>query len=97
MSQKFPLKTSSIPWRVVDGRAVIVQPRAGSVHELNEVGTWLWSAADGRRSFVEIADDLCEEFELDSASDATRDLEDFYSRLSELGLMTIQDAVHVDT
>lgn len=49
--------------RIVDGQAVVVEPRSGMVNVLNEVGARMWELADGSRTASEIIDLLVEEFD----------------------------------
>ena len=60
----------------MDGRAVILYPRKGAVHELNRAATCLWKAADGSRSVEELALVLEENFEI-SAEEAREDVTQF--------------------
>ncbi len=75
-----------MPWREIDGRAVIVQPRTGAVHELNAVGTFLWKQADGRRSLDELALAVSDTFEVEPAS-ARADAAEFFRSLADQGLL----------
>ena len=53
--------------RIVDGQAVIVEPRSGMVNVLNEVGARMWELADGSRTAAAIIDRLIEEFDAEPA------------------------------
>ncbi|MCM2279394.1 MAG: PqqD family protein [Oligoflexia bacterium] len=83
---RVPNRSSHTPWRRIDGRAVIVQPIAGRVHELNPVGTRLWENADGKRTLAEIAAEISGEFAT-PAEEAFGDAAEFYSELEKLGLI----------
>ncbi len=65
---------------------VLVDPDKVLVHELNEVGTFLWSLVDGARSADQMAQALTEEFEV-SHDEALGDVENFLKRLAQLGLI----------
>lgn len=81
-----PSRKQRLPWREIDGRAVVVQPIVGQVHELNGVGTFLWKQADGSRSLTEIIHALTEAFEID-AREAESDVQEFYQTLEKNGLI----------
>jgi hypothetical protein len=82
-----PTRKERLPWREVDGRAVIVQPAQGEVHELNPVGTFLWKSADGTIGVNEIAARLAERFEV-APEQAAADAREFYAGLEARGLIT---------
>ncbi len=68
---------------------MVINPKRGEVHELDEVGTFLWKSADGSRSVEDIATSLAGEFEGDLSS-ALSDTREFYSALEALGLIQCQ-------
>jgi hypothetical protein len=51
--------------RKVGGEMVILSADDSSLFVLNEVGTAIWEAADGRTSIDAIAEGVCREFEVD--------------------------------
>lgn len=81
-----PIRTQNLPWRQIDGRAVIVQPARGRVHDLNPTATLLWERADGKASLDEIARAMSENFEVEFA-EARADAREFYSALEGHGLI----------
>lgn len=104
VSSLIPVRAARLPWRVIDGRAVIVQPGAGKVHELNPVATFLWELADGGLQLGEIARKILDRFEIhgDSASqqaeriaemmkEVQEDAIEFYLGLEDLGLLEWKD------
>lgn len=84
-----PRHIALLPWREIDGRSVVMNPKRGEVHELDEVATFLWKQADGTRSVEDIAQTLAAEFEVD-ASVALSDAQEFFSSLEALGLIQCQ-------
>ncbi len=82
-----PTQSSLLPWREIDGRAVIIQPRQGEVHELDTVGTFIWTRVNGSRSVAEIASELMESFEVD-LSQAETDVREFLAVLAGKDLIT---------
>lgn len=71
-------------------QVVLVDPDKVLVHELNEVGTFLWSLVDGSRSPDQMAQALTEEFEV-TYEEALGDVENFLNRLAQLGLVKAED------
>lgn len=95
-SLMYPKRTEKLPWREIDGRAVVIQPGAGKVHDLNEVGALLWTLADGSRTFDQIIDTVVERFDIQPAQ-ARMDAREFYEGLEELGLVKIEADPRVDS
>lgn len=88
---KTPIRTERLPWRQIDGRAVVIQPSAGKVHELNPAGTLLWSRADGTRSVEALASELAQEYGI-SAELARADAVEFFRSMETLGLLSMVPA-----
>jgi hypothetical protein len=58
---------------------------------LNEVATVIWQAADGQTPLSDIvASKICPEFDVDP-SQASRDVEQFVSELSQHGILLVSD------
>ena len=91
MADRYPLQNPLAAWRVYDGEAVIVSPQDSTLHTLNEVGTLVWEAADGRTPVAAIVARLCSQYDV-ATPDAERDVEAFVERLRERGLITLLDA-----
>ena len=75
-------------WRAIDDRAVIIDSNAAQVHDLDEVGSFLWFAADGQANLAEIASSLTEEFEVDF-EEALTDAREFFETLEKKGLVSL--------
>ncbi|MFQ6132187.1 MAG: PqqD family protein [Armatimonadota bacterium] len=84
-----PAHSSETASRVIDGEATLVLPRENTVHILNPVGTRIWELADGRRTLADIADSLCEEFEVDRRQ-AEEDLQAFVQELAGKGMLELR-------
>lgn len=91
MAERYPLQNPLAAWRVYDGEAVIVSPEDSTLHTLNEVGTLVWEAADGRTPLAAIVASVCARYDVD-APGAERDVETFIERLRAQGLVTVLDA-----
>lgn len=50
--------------RVIDGQAVVITPHDAVLHTLNEVGTFIWARADGRKTVHAVLADVVEEFDV---------------------------------
>jgi len=76
--------------RKVGGEMVILSAEDSSMFLLNEVGTAIWEAADGRRSIQAIADVLCAEYDVDRAT-ALADVTEFVESLAAAGILSVAD------
>jgi hypothetical protein len=84
-----PKQTQNLPWRAIGDRCVVINPGRGEVHELDEIGSFLWRAADGTRSVEQIGEELGTSFDVDPAQ-AAGDIREFFGQLESLGLLTCQ-------
>jgi|ERR1051326_342821 hypothetical protein len=91
MSDRYPAHDPRTAWRVYDGQAVLVSPHDSTLHTLNEVGTVIWAAADGRTSARAIAARVSERFDVDAVT-AERDTVMFIDELERRGLLAVRDA-----
>jgi hypothetical protein len=73
--------------RVVEGRAVVVVIDSQALHTLNDVGTYVWSRADGR-SLAAIVDELVDEYEVEPQR-ATEDVVHFAEELVRVGALDV--------
>ena len=80
--------------RKVGGEMVILSAEDSSLFLLNEVGTAIWEAADGRRSIQAIADALCAEYDVDRAA-ALADVTEFIEALAAAGIVSLSDEAAV--
>ena len=86
----FAVRGSKLAARRVGGEMVILSAEDSSLFVLNESGTRIWEAADGRRSTEEIANALCAEYEID-ADTARRDVDEFVRALEAAGVLSTFD------
>jgi hypothetical protein len=93
MPERYPRQNRRSAWRVYDGRAVIVSPEDSRLHSLNEVGTCIWEAADGRTSVEDIAARLVGAFEV-TPERARADADAFLDELARRGLVTMANTPH---
>ena len=83
----FVARADRLAARKVGGEMVILSADDSSLLVLNEVGTAIWEAADGRTSVEAIADAVCEQYDVDPA-EARRDVDAFVEALAEAGVVT---------
>jgi hypothetical protein len=76
--------------RKVGGEMVILSADDSSLFVLNEVGTVIWEAADGRTPIQDIASAVCEQYHVD-AGVALRDVEEFVRTLTAAGVVSTSD------
>lgn len=87
---KHPQQDPRIASRVLAGEAVVVTPHDSLLHQLDEVGTFLWERATGERPLSALVDELCESYEVDRET-AERDAEEFVQALVERGMLVLKD------
>jgi hypothetical protein len=76
--------------RQVGGEMVILSADDSSLFVLNEVGTLIWEAADGRTTLEGIAGGVCREFDVD-AETAQRDVAEFVRALAAAGVVSMSE------
>ncbi|HSB67778.1 MAG TPA: PqqD family protein [Candidatus Methylomirabilis sp.] len=52
-----------VPWRLLEGEALVVDVKAGLLYPLNSVGARIWQLSDGQRTVEEIVGILTGEFD----------------------------------
>jgi hypothetical protein len=75
-----------LPYQEIGGLAVVLVPARRELHQLDEVGTFLWSALAESRTSAELAAAVARQFEVEPA-DAERDVREFLAALEERGLL----------
>ena len=79
-------RVEGLPWQMIDDKAVILDPRNQKVHELNEVGSFIWEKLDGQTDAEEISTLLNEDFDCEMALIAS-DIQDFCEGLVAEGIV----------
>ena len=72
--------------REVDGETLVLDSRAGLIHQLNPTATFIWQQARSGSSEKEIAAALAENFDVEFEA-AHRDVAVTLARLNELNLL----------
>lgn len=79
-------KVGDIPFRVIEGEAVLVNTSTHEVIHLNDTGTFVWKNIDGIINIETLVMRLTDEFEVEEAA-AREDVLSFASNLIEKGLI----------
>jgi len=90
MNNLYPYPAPNLVGRVVGDEAVLVLPGQGQVKVLNEVGARIWSLADGSRTVRQIAQEICQEFEVEEAQ-ADADVQYFIDVLVQKGILLLSE------
>ena len=84
---KYYARHQDIAWRLVEGDALLVDPRNGRIYPLNPVAARIWEMLDQQHLASEIVESLVQEF--DAPPDVIRqDAYEFIDRLFEAKLLT---------
>ncbi len=79
-------RVAGLPWQIIDDKAVIIDPRNQRVHELNEVGSFIWQSLDGVNNTDQISEMLDTDFECEMAIVA-HDIQEFCEGLMAEGIV----------
>ncbi len=79
-------RVQGLPWQMIDDKAVILDPRNQKVHELNEVGSFIWEKLDGETDPQVISQMLTNDFDGELAVVAS-DIEEFCEGLVAEGIV----------
>ncbi|MFC1540365.1 PqqD family protein, partial [Gemmatimonadota bacterium] len=75
-----------IPWRIIEGEAIVVEVDRGEIIHLNETGAEIWNVLDGQKTVSDIITHIRNEFEV-TEEVAERDTGEFLGQLIDLGLL----------
>ena len=91
MSRVYPRQREDNIWRDIGGgEVVILDEEDTQVCLLNKTAAMIWTLADGTRTMQEIAQHLCQRFEI-SHQEAMIDVQEFSTQLLEAGLIELLD------
>jgi hypothetical protein len=79
-------RVTGLPWQIVGENAVIIDPRSNKIHELDPVGTVIWSSLDGEHEADDIAAIVSENFTSEEAM-VVSDIYEFCETLMDEGLI----------
>jgi hypothetical protein len=80
--------TPGVVSRMVDGEAVLVDPKKGMVRVLNPTGARIWEMIDGRRTVAKLAADIAAEYGIEVPR-AQADTIAFCEDLVRRGVLTV--------
>lgn len=81
-------RNEKIPWRIIEGEAILVEISTGEVIHLNEIGAEVWNYLDDKKQISEIIQHICDIFEVDKEV-AQKDVLEFIQLLLDKGLVSI--------
>lgn len=90
MSPVYIARSKQVAARMLGGEMMIMSAQNTSLFNLNDVGSAIWNAADGRTSLDEIIARLCAEFDV-TPDVARHDAETFIEELSAHGILLLSD------
>jgi hypothetical protein len=79
-------RAPNVPWRMIDGKGILVDLESGYYFSLNTTGQFIWGEIDGKRTIAEIARRVVDRFEIDEQT-ALRDCVELADRLADHGLV----------
>jgi len=91
MNEKYIARSFEIAARLLGGEMMIMSAVDSTFFSLNEVGTMIWQAADGRTPLSEIIRQMCDHFDVDPEI-ARQDAEQFVTELSQYSILLVSDA-----
>lgn len=86
-----PVRRPEIAWRVIEGEAVVVDPRAGMAFPFNPVATRCWEMTDGTKTVAEMIAIIAEEFDA-PFEQIQHDVRAFLEDLAAKGLLEADSA-----
>jgi hypothetical protein len=85
-SNEIPTPRPDIEWVELDGEAVVYDPAAQVLHQLNGTAARVWAMCDGAKTVAAIVGQMREAYS--GADDAIeRDVQDLLVQFSQLGLL----------
>lgn len=90
MNTVYPTRSKQVAARMLGGEMMIMSPTDASLFNLNDVGSVIWNAADGRTSLDDIVARLCDEFEVTPEA-ARHDAEVFLEEMAAHGIMHLNE------
>lgn len=79
-------KRKDIPWRIIEDKALVVNPETSLIYPFNTVACRVWELLDGTKSVSDVAAIIVREFDTDDKT-AISDITDFICDLEKAGLV----------
>lgn len=84
---KKPKIVDRLAYKTIGEETIVLDSKINQqVHQLNEMGTFIWDLCDGEHDILEIIENVCDEFEVEKAI-ATNDVEEFLIELEQKNLI----------
>ena len=80
-------QSPDVTCREISGQTVILTPHNGSVHELDDLGGYIWSLCADPVSIGTITDQIVSQYDVERAA-AEEDLTSFIGQMIELGAVS---------
>ena len=61
-------RRTGVQSRLVEGELIVLDREHDLVHQFNKTATFIWEHCDGQQSGAEIANAVCENFEVDEST-----------------------------
>jgi hypothetical protein len=91
MTPLYIAKSSDIAARQLGDEMLVMSARDSTLFSLNDVGLFIWQAADGRTPLEEIVKEkICAEFAV-TPEEALKDAESFVRELAGRGILILSD------
>ena len=78
-----------VPWRVVEGKAVLVSVKRSEVIVLNDIGTQIWVFLEGKKNLNEIVENVHFSFEADRET-IKNDVVSFLENMREKEVLDVE-------
>jgi hypothetical protein len=85
-----PKRRDHFSEREIEGETILLGREDRCFHLLDEVGTFIWTTIDGKRTLAGILDRICEEFEV-AREAAEKDLRRFIGELVEKNMVEVRE------
>lgn len=90
MWNAYILQNPDTPARTLDGEAIVITPDDSVLHTLNDTATFIWDRADGTRTLQAIAEEMTDEFDVDTET-LQREAVAFVEDAVKRGLLLVSD------
>ncbi len=80
-------RKKSVPWRIIDEEAVLIDIDKGEVFQLNDVGALIWQTMDGNITVNGLINEVCARFDVDRDK-ASLDVFEFIDELCRRGAVS---------
>ena len=87
LEQILPPARADVVYRILDGEAVLYDPRNASTHRLNATALAVWHACDGHTAASQVAERLTREYDV-PLDTARADVEELLAAFAQAGLVT---------